>query len=207
MEIAVKNLSNEEVGKVEVSQDVFEAEVKTHLLHSSVKMLLTNRRRGTASAKARSDVKGSNRKPWAQKGTGRARAGSCKSPLWRGGGITFGPIPKNYNEKLPKKVKKAALKSALSAKHKEGELVVVQDLAPENHKTKTMISILSSMKLDEGKTLLVVHEKNDNVFRGSKNIPGVKVLLPEGLNVYDLLLHKNIVCTQAALMKVQEKAL
>jgi len=204
MEIKVKNLKNEEVGKVEASQEIFGAEVKEHLLHSFVKMQLTNRRRGTAAVKGRHLVSGGGKKPWAQKGTGRARAGSSRSPLWRGGGTVFGPIPKTYNSKLPKKVKKAAVRSALAMKLGNNEFMVVNEFAPSSHKTKEMLALLSGIRANREKTLLILHEKNENVFRGTRNISEVKVILPEGLNVYDLMYYKNVVCTEAALKKIQE---
>lgn len=203
MEITVKNLNNEEVGKADLSKDIFEAEIKEHLLHSVVRMQLTNRRRGTVSVKTRDLISGSGKKPWAQKGTGRARAGSLRSPLFRGGGIVFGTTPKTYNFKLAKKVKKIALKSALSLKVKNGEFVVIDDMDPKSHKTKEMVSLLSSIKPANEKILLVIHEMKKNIILGARNIPDVKVILPEGLNVYDLILHKNIVCTKAALEKIQ----
>jgi large subunit ribosomal protein L4 len=203
MEITVKNIKNEEVGKAELSKDIFEAEIKEHLLHSTVKMQLTNRRRGTASVKTRDIVRGSGKKPWAQKGTGRARSGSVRSPLWRGGGIVFGPIPKIYNSKLNKKVKKAALKSALSLKVKNGEFFVVEEIEPKSHKTKDMLSLLSGFTSEKVKTLIVIHELKKNIILGSRNIPDLKVIATEGLNVYDLLLYKKVICTKAALEKIQ----
>ncbi len=207
MKITVKNLKNDDVGEVEVSEDVFNSEVKSHLLHDFIKMQLANRRRGTASVKERGMVSASGKKPWAQKGTGRARAGASSSPLWRGGGVVFGPIPKKYNSKLTKKVRKSSVKSALSMKLKNGELTVVDDFSVDNHKTKGVVSALAGITSQKDKTLLVIHERNENVFRGSRNIPNLKVILPEGLNVYDLVLCKNFICTQAAIMKIQERVL
>lgn len=205
MKISVKNLETGKSTEISLAEDIFQAEVKNHHLHSVVKMQLTNRRRGTASAKTRSEVRGGGKKPWAQKGTGRARAGSSRSPLWRGGGIVFGPIPKTYNSKLPKKVRKSAMKSALSAKVNSGDFFVVNDISPESHKTKEMAAIISKMDIPRDKTLIVIHEKRENVFRGAKNIPDLKVILSDGLNVYDLIHHKNIVCTKDALSRIEER--
>src|SRR3989338_1625669 len=160
-QVDVLNKENKPVGKIELPADIFGAEVKKEVLHEVVRNYLANQRQGTAATKTKGLVSGGGKKPYKQKGTGRARAGSSRSPLWRGGGTVFGPIPKTYNSKLPKKVKKAAVRSALSMKLGNNELLVVNEFPPSSHKTKDMLSLLAGIRADREKTLLVLHEKNE----------------------------------------------
>jgi large subunit ribosomal protein L4 len=187
-----------------VADNTFAAAVKTHLFHQVVRMQLAKRRRGTASTKTRGEVSGGGRKPWRQKGTGRARAGSTRSPLWRGGGVALGPKPRDYAYKLPKKVRRAALRSALSMKIQEGLLKVVDHLDIPAPKTKQMVGFLRGLGVGKASVILLI-DNNPNVQLAARNLPEVKVLRVEGVNVYDLLAHDYLVCTREALMKLQER--
>jgi large subunit ribosomal protein L4 len=192
MELDVIDRQGTPVEKIAVADGTFAAEVKTHLFHQVVRMQLAKRRRGTASTKTRGEVSGGGRKPWRQKGTGRARQGSTRSPLWRGGGVALGPKPRDFAYKLPKKVRRAALRSALSMKTQEGLLKVIDRLDLPAPKTRQMVSFLLA-------------DDNLNVQLAARNLPGVKVLRAEGANIYDLLAHDYLLCTREALMKLQEK--
>jgi len=184
--------------------DLLESPVNTHLLYEVVKMQLACRRRGTASTKTRKEVKGGGRKPWRQKGTGRARQGSIRAPHWVGGGVVFGPKPRDFSYSIPKKARKAALKSALSAKYRDKELMFVEGIDLPDHKTKSAIAFLKGLGLEDKKVLLVVEEIDFNLDRATRNLPKVKVLKAEGLNVYDLLDHEVVVCTRGALDIIEE---
>jgi large subunit ribosomal protein L4 len=201
--VPLYNVNGEEIGEVELSDKVFGAEIREDLMHKVVVAQLANRRQGTASTKTRAEVKGGGAKPWRQKGTGRARHGSIRSPIWRGGGIVFGPKPRSYRKKLPKKVKRLALKSALSSKVVENNLIVLDELKMERPKTKDMINILSNLNVKE-KALLVLGEKDEKVILSARNIPGVSTGSVESMNVYDLLLHDKLILTKKALEKVEE---
>jgi len=204
MELDVINRQGTPVEKVSVADHAFAAEVKNHLFHQVVRMQLAGRRRGTASTKTRGEVSGGGKKPWRQKGTGRARAGSTRSPLWRGGGVALGPKPRNYAYKLPKKVRRAALCSALSLKVQEGLLKVIDHLDLAVPKTKQMVSLLQDLGVEKAAIILLV-DNNPNVQLSARNLPDVKVLRVEGVNVYDLLAHDYLICTREALMKLQER--
>jgi large subunit ribosomal protein L4 len=204
MELDVIDQQGAPVEKVMVSDRAFGAEVKGHLFHQVVRMQLANRRRGTASTKTRGEVGGGGRKPWRQKGTGRARQGSIRSPLWRGGGIALGPKPRDYSYWLPKKVRRAALSSALSLKVREGLLKVVSRIELPEPKTKRMVSLLKDLGV-ERRVLILLADGNSNVQLAARNLPDVKVLLVEGVNTYDLLHYDYIVCPKDALAKLQER--
>ena len=191
------------VGTVELDPGVFGAEIKTHLLHEAVVYQEAKHRAGTASTKTRGEVAGSGRKPWRQKGTGRARAGERRSPLWTGGGITFGPRPRDFSIKVPKKVRKAALRSALSAKRGEGKLVVVDELKLDRIKTRDLQAWLDGLGIGPN-ALVVIAEADDKVERSARNLARVKVIRAEGINVRDVLLYEKLVMTTAAALKVQE---
>jgi large subunit ribosomal protein L4 len=165
-------------------------------------MQLASRRLGTVAVKTRSMVRGGGRKPWRQKGTGQARHGTRRSPIWTGGGIVFGPMPRDYDYNLPKKARRQALRSALSAKVEAGELIVVDSLPISEPKTKTMVSILGNLKAN--KAIIVTVEYEDSVNKSSRNIPGVITLTSEGINVYDILAHDHLVITKDAVSKVEE---
>jgi large subunit ribosomal protein L4 len=204
MELDVIDQRGAPVEKVTVSDRAFGAEVKGHLFHQVVRMQLANRRRGTASTKTRGEVGGGGRKPWRQKGTGRARQGSIRSPLWRGGGIALGPKPRDCSYWLPKKVRRAALCSALSLKVREGLLKVVSRIELPEPKTKRMVGLLKDLGV-ERRVLILLADDNSNVQLAARNLPDVKVLLVEGVNTYDLLHYDYIVCPKDALSKLQER--
>lgn len=200
--VAIYNINGEQVGELMLSEEVFGVEVNESVLHDAVVMQLAGRRLGTHATKTRSDVSGGGRKPWRQKGTGRARHGTTRSPIWRGGGVVFGPHPRDYHYSLPKKVRRLALKSALSAKVNSGALVVVDYLQLEQPKTKDMVKILGNLKVDEA--LLVTEGAGDAVEKSARNIPGVKPLDAAGLNVYDILAYNKLVITKDAVARVEE---
>jgi large subunit ribosomal protein L4 len=204
MELDVIDQRGAPVEKVTVSDRAFGAEVKGHLFHQVVRMQLANRRRGTASTKTRGEVSGGGRKPWRQKGTGRARQGSIRSPLWRGGGIALGPQPRDYSYWLPKKVRRAALCSALSLKVREGLLKVVNRIDLPEPKTKRMVGLLKDLGVEK-RVLILLADNNVNVQLAARNLPDVKVLSVAGVNTYDLLYYDYIVCPQDALAKLQER--
>lgn len=198
----VLDRNNQKVGQVELSEAVFGAEVKPHLLHEVVVWQLAKRRAGTACTKIRKEVRGGGRKPWRQKGTGRARSGSRRSPLWRGGGTTFGPKPRDYNYSVPKKVKKAALRSALSSKLGEEKLTVLRGFDLESIKTKDFVAVLSN--LAAGDCLVVIPSADEMVEKSGRNVPRVKVLRAEGLNVYDILKHDRLLLLESAVAGIEE---
>lgn len=198
----VLDRNNQKVGQVELSEAVFGAEVKPHLLHEVVVWQLAKRRAGTACTKIRKEVRGGGRKPWRQKGTGRARSGSRRSPLWRGGGTTFGPKPRDYNYNVPKKVKKAALRSALSSKLGEEKLTVLRGFDLESIKTKDFVAVLSN--LAAGNCLVVIPSADEMVEKSGRNVPLVKVLRAEGLNVYDILKHDRLLLLEGAVAGIEE---
>ncbi len=199
--IDVFNINNEKVSEIELSDDIFGVEVKPHLLHQVVTMQLTNRRSGTASVKRRSDVRGSTRKLMRQKGTGNARRGDKKSPLLRGGGVVFGPSPKKYSYSVPKKVRKAALKMALSAKFKEKKLFVLDDFPMDEIKTKKFAEVLA--KLGKKNVLIIINEKKEKLELSSRNIASVKVLRSEGLNVYDILKYEELLLIENSVKNIE----
>lgn len=201
----VYNCKNEQVGEVTLNDDLFGVEVKTHILHDIVRMQLANRRSGNSSTKTRTEVAGSGAKPWKQKGTGRARAGSRRSPIWRGGGIAFGPKPRDYSYKLPKKVRKLGLKMALSTRFSEDQLKVVDSLAMAEIKTKEFLGYMNN--LDAKNVLVIIPDHDENIEKSSRNIPRVKVLPVSGLNVYDILLHEKLILVQNSIEKLEERLL
>jgi len=199
--IEVKNITGEKVSEVEMPDSIFNVEPKKSVLHEVVCMQLAARRSGTASVKRRSDVKGSTAKLFRQKGTGRARRGDIKSPTLRGGGVVFGPDPRSYVPKVHKKIRRLALKMALSTKLKEDMLIVLDAFALDQIKTKSVVSVIETLKLEN--PLIVIDGKNDELELSSRNIPGVKVLRVEGLNVYDILKHKNLVLLEASIKNIE----
>lgn len=201
--VEVKNIKNEKVGEIELNDQIFNLEVKGYLLHDVVRMQRAARRAGTACTKSRSEVRGSGAKPWRQKGTGRARAGSRRSPIWRGGGVAFGPKPRDYSFKLNRKVKKQAVAMAMSARLQEGNLIVLDDFTMDQIKTRDFVTVMNTLDLDTA--LIVTEETNENLTKSSRNVNGFKVLNPEGLNVYDILLHKKLVLLQPALTSLEER--
>lgn len=195
----IYNTNKEKVSQVELDKKTFSGEVNPHLLYEVVKMQLASRRRGTASTKNRSHVRGGGTKPWRQKGTGRARAGTIRSPLWTGGGVVFGPLPRNYSYRVNKKAKKAALRSALSAKLKENKLFILDNFNLKEIKTKSFVTILGNLAIDDA---LIIDDANINLEKSARNVLGIKVLRPEGLNVYDILKYDSLIITQPCLEKI-----
>jgi large subunit ribosomal protein L4 len=199
--VKVRNLKNEEVGDLELSDAVFGAEYNEALVHAAVKNYQANARAGTVGTKTRGDVSGSGKKLWRQKGTGRARVASIRTPLWKGGGNAHGPQARDWSYSLPKKMKRGALRSALSERLREGNLVVVEEFAFGGPKTKEFVGALKSLGLD-GKTLIVDSLENENLLLSSRNVKGAKIVASGGLNVYDVLYHQRIVLSRAAVDQV-----
>ena len=199
--IDVQNTKGKKVTTVDLAENIFSVPVKPSVLHEVVTMQLANRRAGTAAVKHRSDVKGSGRKLFRQKGTGRARRGDIKAPLLRGGGVVFGHDGRTYAYRVPKRVRKLALKMALSSKLQAKEIVVMDKFELERIKTKDFVDILNNLKLTN--TLIVTDEKNENLERSSRNVPDVKVLRHEGLNVYDILKYKTLILLEPAIKRIE----
>ena len=199
--LPIVSQTREARGDVKVPTSVVAGPVREHLLHEAVRCQLASRRAGTASTKTRAFVSGGGKKPWKQKGTGRARAGSSRSPIWAGGAVVFGPLPRDYSYNMPKSARRAALKSALAARHADGRLVVVDELKLAEAKTKRMVECLSGLGI-EGSALLVTAEIDTSIARAARNLPNVKVLPVGGLNVFDVLRHANLVMTRDALTRV-----
>lgn len=201
--IQMLNMEGKSIQEVELKEDIFNIEVNEHAVYLVVKNILANRRQGTQSAKTRAEVRGGGRKPWRQKGTGRARQGSIRSPQWKGGGVVFAPKPRDYSYTTPKKVRRLALRSVLTSKVQENELILVDALKLEEAKTKAMVQALKALKAAK-KSLILVGEGNESVARAAKNIAGVKVLNIQNINVYDLLKYDSLILDQETLNKIQE---
>ncbi len=199
--VDVINSKGEKVSEVELADEIFSVPVKSSVLHEVVTMQLASRRSGTAAVKRRGDVKGSTKKLFRQKGTGRARRGSIKSPLLRGGGVVFGPSPRSYAYKVPKKVRRLALKMALSSKLQENELTVVDRLELERIKTKAFAAVMQT--LDKSNVLLVTDAADEKLILSARNLPHVKVIKVEGLNVYDILKYKEIILLAPAVKAIE----
>jgi len=201
----VYNTDNKKVGEVELNDALFGLEVKKHILHDVVKMQLANRRAGTACTKTRVEVSGGGKKPFRQKGTGRARQGTNRSPLMRGGGVTFGPKPRDYSYKLPKKVRRLGVRMALSARFSENNMIVLDGFDLADIKTKNFAEVMKKLNIENG--LIVIPGKNENLEKSSRNVQGYKVISAEGLNVYDILLHRSLVLLQPCLGQLEERLL
>lgn len=199
----VVNIHADKVGEVDLKDSVFNVEVNVGILHEVVCMQRANRRSGNACTKTRGEVSGGGAKPWRQKGTGRARAGSRTSPVWRGGGTVFGPQPRNYSYTMPKKVKRLALKMALSARNKEGNLVVVDAFELSQVKSKEFVGVMN--KFDFDNCLIVTNGNNDNLVLSARNVVGYKVLPVAGLNVYDILKYSKLMLVQSSLDQIEER--
>ena len=200
--VAVYDISGKTVGEIELSDNTFGQEVNNHVLHEVVKAYLANQRQGTQSALTRAEVSGGGIKPWRQKGTGRARQGSTRSPQWRHGGVVFAPKPRDYTIRVNKKVKRLAMKSALSSKVLDTDLIVFNELNLAAAKTKEMVKTLEAVKAD--KALIVLPESNETVERAARNIPGVKTTLVGTLNVYEILKYRKLILTEASVKKIEE---
>ena len=203
LQVDVYDIARKKVGTMELRPEIFEAPVKKHLLHEVVNWQLARRRAGTSSTKTRGEVRGGGSKPWKQKHTGRARAGSRRSPIWRKGGVVFGPKPKDWSYSVPKKVRKGALVSALSSRFGEGAIVVLDSFELPEIKTRQVARFMKDFEFSQA--LLVVSSDNENLYKSARNMPDVKVLRDEGLNVYDLLRHKTIVMVRDSVEKIQER--
>ncbi len=199
--IDVYDLNKNKVGELDLNDEVFNTEVKEYLIHEAVRVQLTNRRAGTVAVKNRAIVSGSGKKPFKQKGTGNARQGCKRAPQYPGGGVAFGPQPKDYNLSMNKKARRAALRSVLSLVYKENKMTVVKDLALEGISTKGFVSVLNKFDID--KTLVIVDGDNRNLILSARNVKHVKVLQSEGLNIFDVMKYQNIVFTQDAVRKVE----
>ncbi len=203
LKVPVINKEGKKVEELELNSQIFESEINSHAVHQTIRAILAARRRGTSSTKTRSEVRGGGKKPWRQKGTGRARTGSTRSPLWKGGGVTFGPHPRDYNIKIPRKVKKLALKSALSAKAKESEVIVVDSFEIEEAKTQKAREILDKIGLID-KTVIVLDTESEQTMKALRNIDNVRLVRVPALNVYDVLDNQKLVFTRSAINKVME---
>jgi large subunit ribosomal protein L4 len=197
------NLQKKKVGTLELQDHIFAATVKPQLFYEVTTWQLATRRRGTASTKERAFVRGGGRKPWRQKGTGRARAGTSRSPLWRGGGTTFGPHPRAYDYPLPKKVRRAALRSALSLRYQEGKLLLLEDFPTPEIKTKAFVETMEGLGIKNA--LIVTDGENLNLERSARNIPWVKVVRHNGLNVFDILKYEHLIIVKPAIGKIEER--
>ena len=201
--VDVYDIKGKKVSDIELADSVFGIEPNENIVHSALVNYLANQRQGTQSTKTRAEVSGGGRKPWRQKGTGRARQGSIRAPQWIKGGIALGPKPRSYSYRINKKEKQLAIRSLLSAKVLDNELTVVDKLEVKEIKTKTMVKALADLKV-EGKTLIVLPENNKNVLMSARNIEGVKTTLVNTINVYDLLKYKNLVVTLDTVKKLEE---
>lgn len=203
-QVAKFNQSGKELDKVELNESVFNDKINKHVVHQVVNAQLAARRGGNASTKTRGNVRGGGRKPWRQKGTGRARHGSIRSPLWVGGGITFGPSPRSYDKKLTKKMRRLALRSVLTDKVERDELILVDKIELDQPKTKAVVNILADLNLEDKKVVLVMPEKDKNLYLSARNIPHVKTLLAGSINAYDLLDNEMVVFIEEAVKMVEE---
>ena len=201
--VAILKQDGTNAGDIELNESVFGIEPNTHVLHEAVVMQRASLRQGTHAVKNRSEVRGGGRKPWRQKGTGRARQGSIRSPHWVGGGVVFGPTPRSYSYKLPKKMRRLALKSALSSKVKEDNLVVLEDIVIEAPKTKEIVKILNALDVDT-KALIVTAEKDEVVAKSANNLPNVKTITVDQLNVLDILAYDKLIISKEAAEKAGE---
>ena len=203
-EVDIKDKNNNIIGKISLRDDIREDYPKQGVIHDAVINYLANQRQGTAATKTKGLISGGGKKPWKQKHTGRARAGSIRSPLWRGGGTVFGPQPRDYSYKLPKKIKRLALLTAFHKKLSSGEVVIIDNLSVEKPKTKEMVSILKNLGLDHKSVLIVLPEKDDTIMRSARNIPGVSVTRTSDLNTYNVLANNMLLMTKEAAAKLEE---
>ena len=202
MLVPVHNMAGDKVGEIELRDDIFAAPINKTVMHQALVRQLANARRGTHKVKTRGQVAGGGRKPWRQKGTGRARQGSTRAPQWRGGGTVFGPTPRSYEQKMPRKMRRIAMRSALSAKAGNEQLVVVQDLALAQPKTKEMVAVLRNLKAEQS-ALILLPERDTNVELSARNLPDVKTLQAGYLNMRDLLGYRTLVVTTEALGEIE----
>jgi large subunit ribosomal protein L4 len=197
----VLNIENKKVAEVDLNDAVFGADVNEAVIYDVVKMQLASKRSGTASTKTRSDISGGGKKPWRQKGTGRARSGSSRSPIWRSGGTVFGPHPRDYSYSIPKKVRKKALISALSMKFKENKMLILKDFPMEKISTRVFKNVVDLFSLK--KALFVLDDNNEILLKSSRNIKNVKMIRSEGINVYDILNHEHLILLEPSIKKIE----
>jgi large subunit ribosomal protein L4 len=202
--VPLLDMQGVQVGELELKDEVFAAPYHEAVLHQVYTALLANRRRGTHSTRTRSDVRGGGRKPWRQKGTGLARHGSRRSPIWKGGGIVFGPHPRKYTQKIPRKMRHLAMRSALSQRLREDALVALSELSMAEFRTRAFAEVLARVKADEGRVLVVLHQPDLKVEKSAANLPDVKVVLASNLNLVDLVGHPRVVATRDALKSLEE---
>ncbi|GAA0772132.1 50S ribosomal protein L4 [Clostridium subterminale] len=200
--VKVYNTEKKEVGEIQLNESIFGVEVSVEAMHQVVLAQLANKRQGTQSAKTRAEVRGGGIKPWRQKGTGRARQGSIRAPQWIHGGIVFAPKPRDYRVSVPKSMRRVAMKSALTSKVQDNEMIVLENLAFDAPKTKEMVKVLNAFETK--KTLIVVAESNENVYKSARNIPGIAVVPVNNINVYDILKYENLMITKDAVSKIEE---
>jgi large subunit ribosomal protein L4 len=204
MEVEVVNRDGTSSGKMDLPEEIFGVKVRTHLMHQAVRSFLANQRQGNASTRGRSDIRASGRKPWRQKGLGRSRAGTVASPIWVGGGVAHGPKPRKYGFTLPKKARRAALRSALTAKLADGEIKLVESLAVSEPKTREGVQLIKALGLEGARCLFVLREKNQDLMRATGNIPGVGIMVAGDLNVYDVLTADVLVMDKDAVGAIAE---
>ena len=202
--VAVYDMAGKQTGEMEISEDIFGVEINETVVHQAMVMQLASRRLGTHMTKTRAMVKGGGRKPWRQKGTGRARAGSIRSPLWVGGGTVFGPQPRSYKLGMPRKARRLAIKSALTARVAAEEFVVIEEIKFDQPKTKEMVGLLKNFELDSKKALFITDEKDENLMKSARNLPAVKTITSLELNVFDLLHYDKILVAKDAISTIEE---
>ncbi|MCI8791146.1 MAG: 50S ribosomal protein L4 [Lachnospiraceae bacterium] len=200
--VSVYNMEGKEVGTIELNDAVFGVEINEHLVHMAVVQQLANKRQGTQKAKTRGEVSGGGRKPWRQKGTGHARQGSTRSPQWKGGGVVFAPVPRDYSFKMNKKEKRAALKSALTSKVQDNKLIVLDELKLDEIKTKKFVAVMNNLKVEKG--LVVIADNDKNVVMSARNLADIDTALANMINTYDVMKAKTVVLTKDAVAKIEE---
>ena len=200
--VSVYNMEGAEVEQIELADSVFGVEINEHLVHQAVIQHLANRRQGTQKAKTRSEVSGGGRKPWRQKGTGHARQGSTRSPQWKGGGVVFAPVPRDYSQKMNKKEKRLAIKSVLTEKVAENKFLVLDELKFDEIKTKKMEAVLNNLKVDDA--LIIVGADSENVILSARNLADVETIAPDAINVYEMLKYSTIIATKSSVAAIEE---
>ena len=200
--VSVYNMEGKEVGTIELNDAVFGVKVNEHLVHMAVVQQLANKRQGTQKAKTRGEVSGGGRKPWRQKGTGHARQGSTRSPQWKGGGVVFAPVPRDYSFKMNKKEKRAAIRSALTSKVQDNKLIVLDELKLDEIKTKKFVAVMNNLKVEKG--LVVIAENDKNVVMSARNLADIDTALANMINTYDVMKAKTVVLTKDAVAKIEE---
>ena len=200
--VSVYNMEGKEVGTIELNDAVFGVEINEHLVHMAGVQQLANKRQGTQKAKTRGEVSGGGRKPWRQKGTGHARQGSTRSPQWKGGGVVFAPVPRDYSFKMNKKEKRAALKSALTSKVQDNKLIVLDELKLDEIKTKKFVAVMNNLKVEKG--LVVIADNDKNVVMSARNLADIDTALANMINTYDVMKAKTVVLTKDAVAKIEE---